>query len=255
MDIILAVLLIVGVIVIMILPFLVLRWLLPSLGEAGEKRVARRLKKLPEDQYTVLNDVTLPTANGGTSQIDHIVVSLYGIFVIETKNYSGWILGGEDSENWTSRNRYGEKYQFYNPLLQNTSHVRALRSILSQFKYIRYFPIVVFTESATLKLGKSIQNVVYSKSVVPLIKQHSTIILTKEQVTEIAQTISAKKLSSRKIKRAHISNVKDSKKKKQQKIDSGICPRCGGHLVIREWQHRKFYGCSNYPRCKFTTNL
>lgn len=68
--------------------FFLLRWLIPSKGKVGEKIVAGKLNRLPKDQYLVLNNVTIPTPKG-SSQIDHLVVSIYGIFVIETKNYNG----------------------------------------------------------------------------------------------------------------------------------------------------------------------
>lgn len=84
-------------------------------GHIGEKAVVNRLSSLPENKYTVINNVMLRT-DYGTTQIDHIVVSVYGIFVIETKNYSGWITGGEFSEEWT-KNMYGKKYTFRNPLI------------------------------------------------------------------------------------------------------------------------------------------
>lgn len=104
--------------------FFLLRWLIPSKGKVGEKVVAGKLDHLPKDQYWVLNNVTIPTPKG-SSQIDHLVVSVYGIFVIETKNYNGWIYGGEHAEYWT-QNICGNKYQLYNPILQNAGHVRAL---------------------------------------------------------------------------------------------------------------------------------
>ena len=80
--------------------FILLIKLLPSKGAIGEKRVAHILKKLPEDRYKVINNLLIRN-NGYTTQIDHIVVSVYGIFVIETKTYQGWIYGGENSDYWT----------------------------------------------------------------------------------------------------------------------------------------------------------
>ena len=63
-----------------------------SSGEYGERRIKKCLSSLPEEEYFVLNDLYLK--NGAkTTQIDHIVVSIYGIFVIETKTYKGWIYG------------------------------------------------------------------------------------------------------------------------------------------------------------------
>ena len=69
-----------------------------NIGKVGEKRVARKLDWLSKE-YIILNDIMLPTQYG-TTQIDHIVISPYGIFVIETKNYKGWIFGHENSEEW-----------------------------------------------------------------------------------------------------------------------------------------------------------
>lgn len=84
-------------------------------GYAGEKLVSSTLSfRLPKEQYRILNNILLKTDRGST-QIDHIIVSVYGIFVIETKNYTGWITGGEYSEKWT-QTIYKNKTQFYNPI-------------------------------------------------------------------------------------------------------------------------------------------
>ena len=101
-------------------------------GKLGESIVSNKLDRLPKDQYKVLNNVTIPTPKG-SSQIDHLIVSIFGIFVIETKNLKGWIYGGEHSEYWT-QNIYGNKYQLYNPILQNAGHVRALRRVLKEYE-------------------------------------------------------------------------------------------------------------------------
>lgn len=68
-------------------------------GKYSEKLVYKKMLQLP-DEYTIFNDL-LFESNGHSTQIDHIAVSPYGVFVIETKGYKGWILGGENSEYWT----------------------------------------------------------------------------------------------------------------------------------------------------------
>ena len=70
-----------------------------SKGKRGEKHVASMLALLPERDYKVINDLLIQS-DGHSSQIDHVVISVYGIFVIETKFYQGWITGGENSEFW-----------------------------------------------------------------------------------------------------------------------------------------------------------
>ena len=79
-----------GILLAIAIVFLLRRLVIRAKGAVGETVVATELGLLPRDKYRVLNDVTLPTPNG-SSQIDHVVVSIYGIFVIETKNYKGWI--------------------------------------------------------------------------------------------------------------------------------------------------------------------
>ena len=108
-----------------------------NIGKAGERRVSHKLNWLPKE-YIVLNDIMLPS-NYGTTQIDHIVVSPYGIFVIETKNYKGWIFGNEDSEEWTQsligrKKMLGwssEQHRFRNPIRQNYAHIKAVQNLLS----------------------------------------------------------------------------------------------------------------------------
>ena len=67
-------------------------------GKRGEKKVHDILSQLP-DEYYLLDDVVLKTQRG-TTQIDHIVVSKYGIFAVETKNYSGEIYGDDNRQLW-----------------------------------------------------------------------------------------------------------------------------------------------------------
>lgn len=86
-------------------------------GLIGEWRVRKQLERLPAEDYKILNDITIK-AKKATSQIDHLIISPYGIFVIETKNYRGWIHGSENSEYWF-QTIYRTKAKFRNPIKQN----------------------------------------------------------------------------------------------------------------------------------------
>ena len=113
------------------------------LGNRGEAKARSILSKLPESDYIVRNDILLNTEHG-TSQIDHVVVSVYGIFVIETKNIRGWILGDQYGDEWV-KNVYGNKYRFRNPLKQNYIS-------LSKFQFVERIDailLVVFTPAYT----------------------------------------------------------------------------------------------------------
>ena len=122
-------------------------------GYIGEKNVSLHLSGLPSDKYILLNNIMLDTDHGLT-QIDHIVLSVYGIFVIETKNYSGWITGSENSDKWT-KNMYGTKYSFRNPIKQNYGHIMGLMQTLNIGDKNCFIPVVVFSNSAELKTNTS----------------------------------------------------------------------------------------------------
>src|SRR5574338_503996 len=77
----------------------------------GEARLARALSsRFPAPAYHLLNHLTLPVGDG-TTQIDHVLVSRFGVFVIETKHYSGWIFGSPEDRYWTQSQLRG-KHRF-----------------------------------------------------------------------------------------------------------------------------------------------
>jgi restriction system protein len=94
-------------------------------GKTGEGLVNLAAKlRLDRTVYHLIKDVTIPTKRG-TTQVDHIIVSKFGLFVIETKNYKGWIFADAKSAKWTQVH-FKQKHQFQNPLRQNYAHICAL---------------------------------------------------------------------------------------------------------------------------------
>ena len=95
-------------------------------GASGEHEVSRKLRAI-SPEYIVLEDIYLPLPDGTTTQVDQIVVSIYGVFVIEAKDYSGWIFGNESQRQWTQTLHIGwgdtEKHHFQNPIRQNWRHI------------------------------------------------------------------------------------------------------------------------------------
>lgn len=221
------------------------------LGRLGETSVSARLARLPKDRYTVFHDVLLDTSRG-TTQIDHIVVAETGIFVIETKNYTGWIFGTDQGREWT-QNIYGKKYPFYNPLLQNQGHVRALSETL-RLPEDRFFPVVVFSSRATLKLHTS-RTVLYTGKLNGFITSHTEPVLSRQQTEDVIRALKSANRSDRAAKAAHIQSVRASRKESDSRARQGVCPRCGGVLVRREGKYGAFLGCSGFPACRFTKKL
>ena len=125
-------------------------WNSPSQkGKRGERLVAKRLRKGLPDEYLILNDIYLPLPDGSTTQIDHIVVSQYGVFVVETKTYSGWIFGDEKSKDWT-QSIFRKKSRFQNPMRQNYKHICALADNLGIDKSY-FIGVVAFIGDCTFK--------------------------------------------------------------------------------------------------------
>lgn len=229
--------------------YIILRKLLPSKGAIGEKRVAWILKKLPEERYKVINNLLIQN-NGTTTQIDHIVVSVYGIFVIETKTYQGWIYGGENSDYWT-QNIYGNKYQLRNPIHQNYGHIKALENILNEFNELPYISIVTFPRKARIKVHSSTP-VIYRDHLLSTIYNFDRRVITERQVGVIFNILNAYNIDSKENRKKHIQSVTANIQKRKEVIEAGKCPRCGGELVQRHGRYGTFYGCSNYPKCRYT---
>jgi restriction system protein len=116
-------------------------------GEAEVRKVI--IASISSPHYHLLNNITVPIQEG-TTQIDHILVSTKGIFVIETKNYSGWIFGDETARQWTQV-LYRVKGRFQNPVRQNFLHVKAVEQLLDFLPREQIHSIVVFTGSGQFK--------------------------------------------------------------------------------------------------------
>lgn len=240
---------IIGLIVLFLVLGSLVDLFLPKIrGWTGEKAVAVVLAGLPKEEYIAIHDIMLNTGRG-TTQIDHIVVSIYGIFVIETKNYKGWITGGDKSDQWV-KNMYGKKYSFRNPVRQNFGHVKALENLLGLSENI-FIPVVVFTPDADLKV-KTKNNVIYSNRLKKFIRKFTEKKILKEELLIYADKIKSADVSSRENKKEHVNQIKNRIEAEKEQIKQGICPKCGGELVKRNGKYGKFIGCSNYPKCKFT---
>ncbi len=218
-------------------------------GKKGEKKVARALVKNISEEKFVINDLILKTESGSTSQIDHVVINHAGIWVIETKNYAGRIYGNALQLNWTQVLANGKiKNQFYNPVKQNASHAYHISKLINGKPPI--YRYVVFTGNADLS-GVKAGNVCNLQNFLRIINRSNQSILTTEDMRLYYNSLLNLKNDNKVTKKEHIRNIKKMKKN----IKSGICPRCGGKLVLRNGRNGQFYGCSNYPNCKFTKSL
>lgn len=231
-----------------LLYFLVKKIDWPSRGAIGERTVSEKLQSLGE-HYIVLDDLLIPNAHGDT-QIDHVVVSPFGIFVVETKCWSGWISGGENSAQWT-QTIYQEKYDKPNPIFQNKVHLEAVKSALKQYGDILFVPIVVIVDCDRLVVTAPNHTVITLYSLKEEVLKYHRILYTDEECEKMALSLQGLSSDDEERRKEHIQKVRTYQAVSQAKVDSGVCPRYGGALVLRNGRYGRFYGCANYPICKF----
>jgi len=220
-------------------------------GWVGEMQGSLAAKiRLDSQIYKSINNVTIPTSNG-TTQIDHVIVSRYGIFVVETKNIKGWIYGDEKQAKWTQV-LYGKKFRFQNPLLQNYWHTKALAEFLG-IEHSRIHSVVMFWSECEFKtpMPPNVLNRGYSAH----IKSKSEVLFTDEEVDQICEVIRAgilpKGWSTR---RQHLNSLKE------RFSSDTICPKCGAELILRTARKgpnagKQFFVCSRYPSCRYVRDM
>ena len=218
-------------------------------GYMGEFWVKLELKKLPKSEYIILNNIVIKTKEN-THQIDHIVLSKFGIFVIEMKNYYGLITGSEYSNKWIQY--LGKnKYYFYNPIRQNYGHIKALEEVLGLDANI-FISIICISNQARLSVqARNVVNIDYLND---LIKEYKKVVV-KEDLMRIKERLEKSNIRNIKIRRHHTKEIKKYISNEQKKINNMICPKCNGKLVERSGKYGRFIGCSNYPKCKYTTQI
>ena len=177
-------------------------------GNNGERKIQALLEELPEGYY-VLNDIIIDKKNEGTSQIDHVVVSKYGIFVIETKNYSGSIYGKPQNPKWT---HYvgNKKYTIYNPMMQNFGHIRALQNHLHIEGKGKFIPLEVFFSWATVKVEA--KGVIQARDLVEHILSYKQEVLTREEVIAIYYKLKDIERVGWNVKKEHVDYVNKKKR-------------------------------------------
>ena len=232
-------------------------------GNDGEFLIKTVLTQLNPKLYKVYNDLLLEY-NGHTFQIDHMVVSRMGIFVIETKNYNAILKGTEFQTNWTHIT-YKTKHQVYNPILQNHTHIESCAQLLNLDKS-KFINLVAFVGEAKLDFTPETCTFVTQYTILETIQSYRKPIIELEEIKPIFKTLEQSKREGseareehiNKIKQAHgtketkATNTKDKSKDKDASKDKQICPRCGSELVKREGKYGTFLGCSRFPKCRYT---
>jgi restriction system protein len=206
---------------------------------------------LNKQEYHTIKNVTLPTEEG-TTQIDHIIVSKYGIFVVETKNMRGWIFGDRNQKTWIQK-IYNHTSKFQNPLHQNYKHIKTLQSLLDLSEN-QIHSVIVFVGDCTFKTEMP-DNVTYTGGFIRFVKSKHNVVFSSIEVEKIIASVESNRLSVS--LKTHLNHVKHVKSIVKDKQSSKSCPICGHAMKLRESKQgiqvgKKFWGCSKYPQCKGT---
>ncbi|MCY3624210.1 MAG: NERD domain-containing protein [Gammaproteobacteria bacterium] len=224
-------------------------------GFAGETMVAAgAMLALPSATYVRFHDVMLPTPDG-TTQIDHVFVSRFGVFVVETKNMAGWIFGSERDRRWTQVLPGGRKIPFQNPLRQNYRHVKAVEVVLEGLKLppsaVR--SVVAFVGDAELKTTLP-ENVTVGMGFARHVKSFTRVVMSEAAVLAVCDAVATRRIDgSMAARRAHVRGLRS----RADPAMAQKCPGCGREMVLRTSRRgrnagRRFWGCSGFPSCRMT---
>lgn len=216
-------------------------------GWLGEKKTIFYLwLSLPKKSYFRVHNIILPSENG-TTQIDHLIISIYGLFIIETKNNKGWIFGSKEQSSWT-QSIYGRNYSFQNPLRQTFRQKKILSAFLS-VPESKIQTVVYFSGNCSFKTPMPM-NVIQS-GLGKYIKRFRNQTLSIDEVNRIISVVEKHLQESSISSRDHIRSLQ------KRHSSNTICPKCGSNLIERTAKQgpntgRKFFGCEKYPICRFT---
>lgn len=235
-------------------------------GREGEYLIYKNLAEYEKKGAKLLFNCYIPTKTNKISEIDVLMLHQSGIYVFESKNYSGWIFGSEHDEKWTQsllgKGYEAQKEHFFNPVLQNKLHIKHLCGFL-KIKQEHVYSIIVFSDRCELK-SITLDN--QDIKVLQLFQLKNTVdgffgkvVFSEEDILRLYDLLYPYTQLSEEKKQEHINHIELDKEIREAKKGK-ICPVCGAELVVRtvkrgERKGYTFYGCSAYPRCHYTEKM
>lgn len=198
-----------------------------------------------------LHNIYVPY-KGKTSEIDVLMVHEKGIFSFESKNYSGWIFGSADQQKWTQC-LSNKKSSFYNPIKQNLTHCKALTQFL-KIDAANISSYIIFSQRCELKNvpeDTEQYKIVRRPDMLKRLRRdliEKKIVFSQEQVNSIVDKLKPLTQVTTEQKDTHVEQIKE-------KFEGNICPFCGAQLIKRTGKYGEFWGCTKYPKCRFTRKI
>lgn len=225
-------------------------------GSFGEWLAKQYAKTFPGT--LVLHDVLIDGADQHTSQIDLLIVGNKGIYVVEVKMYSDARVYGDTGKTKWYYYSHGKKYEIYSPLRQNQKHVEYLQRFLKEFGEVPCFSVVTMVCDDFKVSGERLPNMILCNSLPAMERGMYSIAAEKPDVwdeakkQEIYDYIQNHQHIGKAARAEHKENVITYKNSLKSMEQQKICPYCKTALILRKGKYGEFYGCSNYPKCKYT---
>jgi hypothetical protein len=204
---------------------------------------------LPPQDYHAFNNLVI-ASRGHTTQIDHVIVSRFGVFVVETKNLTGWLFASQRDAHWTQVH-FNKKTRIRNPIHQNFGHVRALAEHLC-ISPDKLHSVVVIRGSVEFKTP--VPAGVITSDYPAHIRSFNDVLFSEDEVQRLLTA-----MRSESVGRGFFAGLRHAFVTSARFASSTTCPKCGGSLVQRHSntalaRNASFLGCSNYPSCRYTRN-
>lgn len=210
----------------------------------------------------ILHDVLIDGADGYTSQIDLIIVGVRGVYVIEVKMFENARIYGDCKKSKWYYYRGGKKYEIYSPVKQNKKHIEYLKTFLSDFGDVPFFSVITllcddFKVTNINDNPDDIRTVICSglpamNDGLQLFAENKPVVFDEEKQRQIYEYILNNQHNGKEARQEHKEKVKEYKNALDEMKNQKICPYCKTPLVLRKGKYGEFYGCSNYPKCRYT---
>lgn len=185
-------------------------------GAYGEFLTFVALEKLVGFKI-LLTNIYIPKGDGTTTETDLLMLHETGVYVFESKNYSGWIFGDEKNKNWTQVLGRGNKNKFFNPIWQNKGHIKALRNLLTDVDSSGFYSYIIFSERCELKkvtVDSPNVRVLKRNQLLPVVKkdiEKREKVLAENQILNLYETLKKHILVDDQTKLQHIENIRNAR--------------------------------------------
>lgn len=210
----------------------------------------------------VLHDVLIDGADGYTSQIDLVLVGNRGVYVVEMKSFADAKIYGDTKKSKWYYYSHGKRYEIYSPLRQNKKHVEYLKTFLKDFGDVPVFSIITmicddFKVSGDINKEDYLDTAICGslptmEKAIYKIAENKPDVFDDAKKQEIFDYIKNNQHIGKEARKEHKQNVIAYKESLEEIRKQKICPYCKSKLVLRNGKNGKFYGCKNFPKCRYT---